>query len=717
MMNSENILNFFKKQDGKEISADDILKFFEIPKTNKLEMSELEIILQKLITDDQLVLIKNSKNSKTSKKSKYIFAESIGIFRGKIETTMKGFGFLICENKEIKDIFVSQKNLNGAMNGDVVLVQILKNSKSEKKAEGIVTKIIKRASTIIVGTFMKSEKFGFVVADDKKIKKDIFITNSKNLGAEDGYKVVAEITKWATTEKNPEGKIIEILGKKNDKGVDILSIIKKHNLNDKFDSKVVEEAENIKNFVSDDEIEKRLDLRNEIIVTIDGEDAKDLDDAVSIVKLKNGNYKLGVHIADVSHYVKENSDIDKEAFARATSVYLLNKVVPMLPERLSNGICSLNPKENRLTLSCIMEVDKHGKVVDHKICETVIKTTERMTYTTVSDLLEQKASLEIEQKYTGLLDTFKTMEELSILLTKKREKRGAIDFNFSDHKIILDSNGKPVDIKMQERRIANKIIEEFMILANETVAEHVFWLDIPFVYRIHEIPSEEKIENFNKFIYNLGHHIKGDLKEVHPKALQELLKKTTGTLEEHIIHKLMLRSLRQARYSPINEGHFGLASDYYSHFTSPIRRYPDLIIHRIIKQILNNEITPARRIKLKSIVEKTSTQSSEMERIAEKAERDLDDLKMAEYMADKIGQVFEGTISSILAFGMFIELENTVEGLVKVENMDGDYYIYDEERLRFIGEKTKKIYKIGDKVTVILDRVNLDYGEIDFSLI
>jgi ribonuclease R len=716
-MNSENILNFFKKQDGKEISADDILKFFEIPKTNKLEMSELEIILQKLITDDQLVLIKNSKNSKTSKKSKYIFAESIGIFRGKIETTMKGFGFLICENKEIKDIFVSQKNLNGAMNGDVVLVQILKNSKSEKKAEGIVTKIIKRASTIIVGTFMKSEKFGFVVADDKKIKKDIFITNSKNLGAEDGYKVVAEITKWATTEKNPEGKIIEILGKKNDKGVDILSIIKKHNLNDKFDSKVVEEAENIKNFVSDDEIEKRLDLRNEIIVTIDGEDAKDLDDAVSIVKLKNGNYKLGVHIADVSHYVKENSDIDKEAFARATSVYLLNKVVPMLPERLSNGICSLNPKENRLTLSCIMEVDKHGKVVDHKICETVIKTTERMTYTTVSDLLEQKASLEIEQKYTGLLDTFKTMEELSILLTKKREKRGAIDFNFSDHKIILDSNGKPVDIKMQERRIANKIIEEFMILANETVAEHVFWLDIPFVYRIHEIPSEEKIENFNKFIYNLGHHIKGDLKEVHPKALQELLKKTTGTLEEHIIHKLMLRSLRQARYSPINEGHFGLASDYYSHFTSPIRRYPDLIIHRIIKQILNNEITPARRIKLKSIVEKTSTQSSEMERIAEKAERDLDDLKMAEYMADKIGQVFEGTISSILAFGMFIELENTVEGLVKVENMDGDYYIYDEERLRFIGEKTKKIYKIGDKVTVILDRVNLDYGEIDFSLI
>jgi ribonuclease R len=716
-MNSENILNFFKKQDGKEISADDILKFFEIPKTNKLEMSELEIILQKLITDDQLVLIKNSKNSKTSKRSKYIFAESIGIFRGKIETTMKGFGFLICENKEIKDIFVSQKNLNGAMNGDVVLVQILKNSKSEKKAEGIVTKIIKRASTIIVGTFMKSEKFGFVVADDKKIKKDIFITNSKNLGAEDGYKVVAEITKWATTEKNPEGKIIEILGKKNDKGVDILSIIKKHNLNDKFDSKVVEEAENIKNFVSDDEIEKRLDLRNEIIVTIDGEDAKDLDDAVSIVKLKNGNYKLGVHIADVSHYVKENSDIDKEAFARATSVYLLNKVVPMLPERLSNGICSLNPKENRLTLSCIMEVDKHGKVVDHKICETVIKTTERMTYTTVSDLLEQKASLEIEQKYTGLLDTFKTMEELSILLTKKREKRGAIDFNFSDHKIILDSNGKPVDIKMQERRIANKIIEEFMILANETVAEHVFWLDIPFVYRIHEIPSEEKIENFNKFIYNLGHHIKGDLKEVHPKALQELLKKTTGTLEEHIIHKLMLRSLRQARYSPINEGHFGLASDYYSHFTSPIRRYPDLIIHRIIKQILNNEITPARRIKLKSIVEKTSTQSSEMERIAEKAERDLDDLKMAEYMADKIGQVFEGTISSILAFGMFIELENTVEGLVKVENMDGDYYIYDEERLRFIGEKTKKIYKIGDKVTVILDRVNLDYGEIDFSLI
>ncbi|MGB3368522.1 MAG: ribonuclease R, partial [Acidaminobacteraceae bacterium] len=428
-------------------------------------------------------------------------------------------------------------------------------------------------------------------------------------------------------------------------------------------------------------------------------------------------YKLGVHIADVSYYVTERSELDKEALKRATSVYLIDRVIPMLPERLSNGICSLNPHVNRLTMSCEMEIDPNGSVVNHDIFESVIKTSERMTYNDVSDILEGKLNDELTEKYEYLFDTFKVMEELCKILRARRDARGAIDFNFPEPQIILDENGSPIDIIRRERRIANRVIEEFMLVANETVAEHFHWLEIPFVYRVHEPPTEEKITNFNKFIHNFGYTIKGSLEEVSPKSIQKLLLDVEGEKEEQIISKLMLRSLKQAKYTPINEGHFGLAADYYSHFTSPIRRYPDLQIHRIIREHIQGKLNPTRIERLKSIVTESSKQASEQERVAEKAERDVDDMKMAEYALQFIGEEFDGMISSVTGFGMFIELENTMEGLTRISELKDDYYIYDEDHLRLIGEKTKKVYSVGDSVKIVIVGANVDQREIDFAII
>ncbi|RKD28039.1 ribonuclease R [Caminicella sporogenes] len=651
-----------------------------------------------------------------TKKKRYAVPERINLAVGRLQCTQKGFGFVIPDNMDIDDIFIPASDINGAMHNDRVICRLIRRGGNGKRPEGEIIRILERANKKIVGTFESSRNFGFVVPDDKRINFDIYVPKNEFNGAEDNYKVVVQITRWPEPRRNPEGKVIEVLGHKDDVGTDIVSIIRKYNLPEEFPKKVLKEAESIPDTVSEEEIAKRRDLRGMNIVTIDGADAKDLDDAVSIEKLDNGNYRLGVHIADVTHYVKEGSHLDKEALKRGTSVYLVDRVIPMLPKKLSNGICSLNPKVDRLTLSVFMEIDKKGNVVDHEICESVIKTKERMTYTDVSDILEKNDS-KLIKKYDYLVEDFKLMQELAMILKKKKEMRGSIDFDFPEAKIILDENGKPIEIKKAERRIANRIIEEFMIVCNETVAEHMYWLKLPFVYRVHEEPDMEKIENFNKFIHNFGYHLKGISTEIHPKTLQELFNKVKGTKEEHIISTIMLRSLKQARYSPENLGHFGLASNYYCHFTSPIRRYPDLQIHRIIKEMLKNKLNQNRIARLKNIVANAADRSSERERLAVEAERETDDLKKAEYMSYRIGEEYYGIISGVVSFGIFVELENTVEGLVRISSLVDDYYIFDEENYLFRGERTNKVFRIGDEVKVKVVNVNIDQREIDFIFV
>ncbi|WP_129596224.1 ribonuclease R [Anaerophilus nitritogenes] len=651
-----------------------------------------------------------------TKKNRYAAPERMNLIVGKIQIHGRGFGFILSEIEGYKDIFVSANDLNGAMHNDRVIGRIVKKGTDGKNGEAEVIRIIHRANDEIVGTFENSKNFGFVVPDDSRINMDIFIPKSEVGGAKDGYKVVAKITKWPQPRRNPEGTIIEVLGHKNDIGTDIISVIKKYKLPLNFPKKVEEEAANIEEIILDEEIKRRRDLREERIVTIDGSDAKDLDDAVGVKILPNGNYLLGVHIADVTHYVREYSSLDKEALKRATSVYLVDRVIPMLPKKLSNGVCSLNPKVDRLTLSVDMEIDQKGNVVRHEIYESVIKTSERMTYTDVSDLLE-KEDEKLKERYDYLLEDFKTMEQLAKKLRKRRDVRGSIDFDFDESKIILDEKGVPIEIRKAERRIANRIIEEFMLICNETVAEHFHWADIPFVYRIHEDPDMEKIETFNKFIHNFGYHLKGANNQIHPHALQDLIKKVEGKKEERIISTIMLRSLKKARYSPYNTGHFGLAAENYCHFTSPIRRYPDLQIHRIIKESLSGDMNGKRIKKLKGIVENASDVSSERERIAIEAERETDDLKKTEYMTHHIGEIFEGIISSVVSFGMFIQLENTIEGLVRISSLVDDYYIYDEENHLFRGERTKKAYRIGDEVKIKVIRADISQREIDFTLI
>ena len=506
-----------------------------------------------------------------------------------------------------------------------------------------------------------------------------------------------------------------MLGQKGDKGLDILTIIKKYGLPEEFPPKVQAFTAGIDEEIPLKEYKRRKDLRDVRMVTIDGEDAKDLDDAVSIERLDNGRYRLGVHIADVSHYVREKNPLDKEALKRGTSVYLIDRVIPMLPKKLSNGICSLNPKVDRLTLSCIMVIDGSGKVLDHEIVESVIRTNERMTYTDVTKILKDNDP-ELSKRYDYLLDDFKAMEELCNILYKKRTKRGAIDFEFEESKIILNEFGKPIDIKPYEREIANRIIEEFMLVCNETVAEHMFWSHLPFVYRIHEDPDEEKLEKFREFIYNLGYIVKWN-GEVKPRNLQEILEKVRGKKEETVVSTLLLRSMMRAKYSPECVGHFGLAAKYYCHFTSPIRRYPDLQIHRIIKEFINGKIDDDRSKKLTALVDYAARQSSETENIATEAEREVDDLKKAEYMLDRIGEEFEGIVSSVTSFGMFVELPNTIEGLIHITALDDDYYIYDENHLCLMGERTKKIYRLGDFVKVRCSKVDIPNREIYFDMV
>lgn len=701
----EVILNFMKEEAYKPMEIPEIAKIFNINK------NEYKSFKKAIKTMEKEGLLARDESDKLG------LAQRMGVITGKIEIHDRGFGFLIPDIEGIKDLFIAKTNLMGSMNGDRVVAKIIKEGRNGKRTEGIIINIVERVNKNIVGIYEDNKSFGFVLPEDKRIQNDIFISKKDRNGAKKGQIVMVEITRWPDGKrKNPEGKVVEILGRPGDKGIDIDIIIRKYNLPEDFPPSVLNSALDIEDFITEDEIKGRLDLRNIKMVTIDGEDAKDLDDAVSIERLENGNFKLGVHIADVTHYVKERSVIDKEAFKRATSVYLIDRVIPMLPKKLSNGICSLNPKVDRLTLSCIMEVNRQGKVVNHTIAQSVIKTNERMTYTDVTKILRDNDA-ELIERYKDLVDDFKAMEELCKILRKKRLDRGAIDFDFEECKIILDEKGKPIDIKPYERAIANRMIEEFMLLANETVAEHMEKLKVPFVYRIHENPNAEKLEKFKAFIYNLGYNDITWGEEVNPKALQRVLDKFKGENEETIISTLLLRSMMQARYSPECAGHFGLAADYYCHFTSPIRRYPDLQIHRIIKEYLNKELTENRSKKLVSIVDSAAKQSSEMERVAQEAEREVDDLKKAEYMKDRIGEIFEGMISSVTGFGAFVELPNTIEGLVHITSFRDDYYIYDEDRLILIGERNKKIYRLGDKLKVLCSKVDILSREIYFEIV
>lgn len=679
----------------------------------KLELNQEEIctfnkLIKEMIEDLYLVV---------TKKGRIIPPSQTSSFVGKFISHRKGFGFVQSDKEGIQDLYIQSKDVNGAMHNDRVLAEITKPASGDKRAEGRILRVIKREVTKVVGTFKPNNHFGFVTPMEKEITTDIYISEKYFNGAKENDRVVVQITKWAKDNKKPEGMIIEVLGNKDERGIEIESIIREHGLPLEFPSKVLDEANYVAVPIPNEEIERRRDLRNKLIYTIDGVDAKDLDDAISVDLLDNGNYQLGVHIADVTHYVKEKSNLDKDALKRATSVYLVDKVIPMLPKQLSNGVCSLHPKTDKLTLSIFMEIDKKGKVVNYEIIESVIDSKFRLNYTEVSNVLENKENETSLHDSKELLESLINAEKLAKILMKKREKRGALDFDFPEAYIQLDETGNVKHIEPYERRIANRIIEEFMLIANETIAEHFYWLGIPFVYRIHETPSSTKMETLNKFVNQYNLFVKGDTEEVHPKALQSIIKAIQGKKEEKAISTIILRSLKQAKYSPECTGHFGLAASYYCHFTSPIRRYPDLQIHRIIKEFINNEMTSRRQDKLKDIVLKASEQSSEMERKTEVAERDIHKYYKCLYMEDKIGEEFEGMISSVTSFGIYVELPDTVEGLIPISNLVDDYYIFNETEFNMAGQNTNKMFKVGDEIKVKLDLVNVDSREITFSIV
>ena len=648
--------------------------------------------------------------------NRYGLPEKMSLIRGKLSGHAKGFAFVIPEEPGMDDIFIPPHETNNAIHGDIVLARVSTQSSGQRR-EGSVVRILERGIKQIVGTYTESKNFGFVIPDDKKFAGDIFIPKAASNGAVEGHKVVVKLTTYPEGRMSAEGEVIQILGHKNDPGVDIISVIHKHGLPLEFPEEVLEQANDTRDTIDESEIQNRRDLRNEVIVTIDGADAKDLDDAVTVTKLDNGNYKLGVHIADVSYYVTEESPIDREAAERGTSVYLVDRVIPMIPHRLSNGICSLNPKVDRLTLSCEMEIDSDGVVVNHEIFQSVIKTTERMTYSDVNKILTEKDE-ELIKRYEPIVPMFQLMEELAQTLREKRMHRGAIDFDFKEARVIVDEEGKPTDVVTRERSVGEKLIEEFMLAANETIAEHFRWLEVPFIYRIHEDPKEEKLRRFFEFITNFGYIVKGTANSVHPRALQEIIEEVQGKPEEMVISTVMLRSMQQAKYYEECLGHFGLSTEFYTHFTSPIRRYPDLIVHRLIRTYLvEGKLDQTTREKWGARLPEIAEHSSKMERRSVDAERETDELKKAEYMEDKIGEEYDGIISSVTNFGMFVELPNTIEGLVHVSYMTDDYYRFDDRHYAMIGERTGKVFRIGDEITVKVVNVNKDERSIDFEIV
>ncbi len=696
-----------------ELICDEIyvpMKFKELCmllNVTKEDRDDLRRVLESLEKEGKIFL---------SKRGKYCKGEAKR-FLGTYRASGRGFGFVTVEDLP-EDIYVSEQETFGAFDQDKVEVVITKDAgNSGKRQEGKIVKIVERGLKKVVGLYQvkPGKNYGFVIPDNTKIDWDVFVPVERAKGAVDGQKVVAEFTSYGEDGRKPEGKIVEIIGHVTDPGTDILSIVKAYDLPMEFPEKVRNQAERVAKPVSEADMAGRKDLREVQMVTIDGEDAKDLDDAVSLTK-EGENYILGVHIADVTNYVQENSALDHEALKRGTSVYLVDRVIPMLPRVLSNGMCSLNAGEDRLALSCIMTVNPKGEVIFHEIAETVIHVDERMTYTSVKKILEDYDEEEIK-RYQSLVPMFRNMLELSKILRARRKSRGAIDFDFPETKVILDENGRPLEMKPYDRNVATKLIEDFMLLANETVAEDCFWQELPFVYRTHEAPDEEKIKTLATFINNLGYSMHVGNKEVHPKELQKLLGKVEGKPEEPMVSRLTLRSMKQAKYTPENTGHFGLAAKYYTHFTSPIRRYPDLQIHRIIKDNLRGRMNDSKREHYEKILTEVTKQSSELERRADEAERETIKLKKVEYMKERIGETYEGVISGLTKWGMYVELPNTIEGLVHVTNMQDDHYDYDDTRYEMVGEHTGKRFKLGQTVTIEVLSVDLLLRTIDFALV
>ena len=716
------------------MKAKELAILLNIPKSQREDLME---VLDALVAEGRIGV---------SKKGKYGKAETFsvnGIFSGH----PKGFGFVTVEGME-QDVFIPEDKTGAALHGDRVQIVVEPDSRMSgsrsgmgsggRRAEGAVIRVLEHANEEVVGYYQKNKNFGFVIPDNQKLAKDIFIPQGCDMGAVTGHKVVVKITDFGSEKHKPEGRVTEIIGHVNDPGTDILSIVRAYGLPEAFPQEVMEEIEDIpdhvtvpgqpvemgslygiSNLVSPDgwggELSGRLDLRGLQTVTIDGEDAKDLDDAVTICRDGQGHYILGVHIADVSHYVKEGSPLDREARKRSTSVYLVDRVIPMLPHKLSNGICSLNAGTDRLALSCIMEVDAQGTVLDHRIAGTVIHVDRRMTYTAVNAVVTDRDEA-VMAEYEEFVPMFDCMKELADILRENRRKRGAIDFDFPESKIVLNEQGKPLEIKPYERNAATRIIEDFMLLANETVAEDYYWQSIPFLFRSHDNPDPEKMKQLGTFINNFGYFIKMQHGEIHPKELQKLLDKIEGTPEEALLSRLTLRSMKQAKYTTLCSGHFGLATRYYTHFTSPIRRYPDLQIHRIIKETLKGGLSDKRAAHYEKILPEVAVQTSALERRADEAERETDKLKKCEYMSRFIGQDFDGAISGVTNWGLYVELPNTVEGLVRMSDLDDDYYIFDEQHYELIGEMTKKTYKLGQPIRVTVSSTDRLLRTVDFIL-
>ena len=702
----EKILLFMQESAYKPLNAEDLALEMEI---RGKELIEFWRALEELEHDAKIF---------KTRYDKYGIPEKMSLVVGRLSLSSKGFGFVIPENpltEDESDLYIAQDDLKTAMHNDFVTARVNRNNLAGRSREGEIVRIVNRANKKIIGTFDASKNFGFVIPDDKRIGQDIFVARENFNKAKVGAKVVVEIINWPDKQRSAEGKIVEVLGYKGDVGIEILSIIKKHDLAMEFPAEVEQEANKVPEQVMVDESENRRDLRDKIIVTIDGDDAKDLDDAIYIERLANGNFLLGVHIADVSYYVRENTPLDKEARERGTSVYLVDRVLPMLPRRLSNGICSLNAGEDRLAMSIEMEIDYRGKVLKYEIFPSIIKVHTRLTYNIVRQILVDNDEA-LRQEHAKLMEPLENMERLCHILRNHRMQRGAVDFDFPEIKVKLDDTGKPIELVKRVRSLSESIIEEFMLIANETIAQHMHKIKMPFVFRVHEQPEQGKIDKLNNLLHNFGQNIpKSD--EIRPKELQNILKKVAGKPEERIISTVMLRSLKQARYEAENIGHFGLAATYYTHFTSPIRRYPDLIVHRLLRETFRTgDISEKRKQKLTAILPEIALHASQRERAAAEAERETVDLKKVEYMTQFIGQHFMGIINGVTAFGIFVELESGVEGLVRVSSMQNDYYVYVEEQYALIGEHTKKVYRLGDQVEIIVANANIEERNIDFII-
>ncbi len=695
------LMELFQDKAYAPMKLKELAMLLDIPKSQREELKE---VLDILLSEGKISVSKKGKYGKPQEFSQ------VGVFFGH----PKGFGFVTVEGLE-RDVFIPAEKTAGAMHGDRVQVVAEESQAKGKRPEGAVVKILERANETVIGYYQKNKSFGFVLPDNQKLFQDIFIPQGKDMGAVTGHKVVVKVTDFGGERRKPEGRITEIIGHVNDPGTDILSIIKAYGLPEEFPPEVMRQASLTAGEVDEREMAGRLDLRELPTVTIDGEDAKDLDDAITISKENEDHYTLGVHIADVTHYVQEGSPLDQEALKRGTSVYLVDRVIPMLPHKLSNGICSLNAGEDRLALSCVMEIDGKGMVMGHKIAETVIRVDRRMTYTAVNAIIADRDPDRMKE-YEEFVPMFDLMKELADILRARRRQRGSIDFDFPESKIILDHKGKPVDIKPYERNGATRLIEDFMLVANETVAENYFWQELPFVYRTHDYPDPEKMKGLGTFINNFGYSIRTQNGEVHPKEIQKLLDRIEGTPEEALISRLTLRSMRQAKYTTICTGHYGLAANYYTHFTSPIRRYPDLQIHRIIKENLRGGMGEKRISHYDRILPQVAVQCSTMERRADEAERETDKLKKCEYMSMRIGKTYEGVISGVTAWGLYVELPNTVEGLIRISELKGDYYIFDEKNMEMVGETTNTRYKLGQKVTILVAGTDRMARTVDFAL-